>query len=184
MSKTAELDTFFALLAARGGEQYGQENVNQLQHALQAAALAEAAGASSALITAALFHDIGHLTDPEFEHALTRGEDRWHEDLGADHLATLYGPEVTDPIRLHVPAKRYLCAVDPDYAATLSPTSIKTLGMQGGPFDAAEVRAFIEQPHARAALQVRRWDDRAKAPDAATPDLDHFRTYAIAALRR
>lgn len=184
MSKTAELDTIFALLAARGGEQYGQEAVSQLEHALQAAALAEAAGASSALITAALFHDIGHLTDPEFEPALARGEDRWHEDLGADYLSRLYGPEVTEPIRLHVPAKRYLCAVDPDYAATLSPTSLRTLDMQGGPFDASGVRAFIERPQARGALQVRRWDDRAKAPDAVTPDLDHFRTYAIAALKR
>ncbi len=183
MTKTAELDTILALLATRGGEQYGQEAVSQLEHALQAAALAEAAGASSALITAALFHDIGHLTDSEFEPALTRGKDRWHEDLGADHLARLYGPEVTEPIRLHVPAKRYLCAVDPDYKATLSPTSIKTLDIQGGPFETSEVRAFIERPHARAALQLRRWDDRAKAPNADTPDLDHFRTYAIAALK-
>ena len=132
MSTTAELDTVLNLLVTGGTEQYGHESVNQLTHALQAAAIAEASGASPALITAALLHDIGHLTDPEFEPALQRGEDRWHEDLGADYLAGLFGPDVTEPVRLHVPAKRYLCAVDPDYAARLSPTSVKTLGLQGG----------------------------------------------------
>lgn len=184
MSKAAELDAVLALLATGGTEQYGHESVNQLTHALQAAAIAEASSASAALITAALLHDIGHLTDPEFEPALQRGEDRWHEDLGADYLAGLFGPEVTEPIRLHVPAKRYLCAVDPDYAARLSPTSVKTLAMQGGAFDAAGAREFIARPHAREAVQVRRWDDMAKDPDMPTPNLAHFRPYALAVLRR
>jgi len=184
MSSIAELDTVLALLATGGSAQYGGEAVSQLAHALQAAAMAEVSGAASALITAALLHDIGHLTDPDFVPALDRGEDRWHEDLGADYLAPLFGPEVTEPIRLHVPAKRYLCAVDPDYAATLSPTSMKTLAMQGGAFDAAGARGFIERPHASEAVKVRRWDDLAKDPEMATPDLAHFRPYALAALRR
>jgi len=184
MSTTAELDAVFALLATGGTEQYGQEAVSQLAHALQAAAIAETSGALPSLITAALLHDIGHLADPEFEPALQRGEDRWHEDLGADYLAPLFGPEVTEPIRLHVPAKRYLCAVDPEYAAKLSPTSVKTLAMQGGAFDAAGAREFIARPHAREAVQVRRWDDMAKDPTMSTPTLAHFRPYALAALRR
>ncbi|MCA8929348.1 MAG: HD domain-containing protein [Alphaproteobacteria bacterium] len=184
MTLLSRLDTVFDLLATAGARQYGQEPVSQLQHALQAAAMAEAAGATPALITAALLHDIGHLTDPDFETALDRGEDRWHEDLGADHLADLFGPEVTEPVRLHVPAKRYLCAVDPAYAATLSPTSRKTLALQGGAFDRDAACAFIARPHGREAIQVRRWDDRAKIPHLATPDLAHFRAHALAACSR
>jgi phosphonate degradation associated HDIG domain protein len=178
------LDAIFSLLESLGRKQYGEEAVSQLQHALQAASLAEAEGASSTLITAALFHDIGHITDPEFEAAMARNEERWHEDVGADFLSDLFGANVTDPVRMHVPAKRYLCAVDGDYFAKLSPASVKSLAMQGGAFERDEARTFISQPHASEAIKLRRWDDRAKDPDLATADLSHFRSYAIAALKR
>lgn len=184
MTLSERLNAVLSVLEARGKEQYGQEAVSQLEHALQAATLAEAADAPSPLITAALLHDIGHLTDPEFEAALDRCEDRWHEDLGADYLAELFGPEVTEPIRLHVAAKRYLCAVDPEYAATLSPASVKSLELQGGPFDKDGACTFIAQSHARDAIKVRRWDDLAKTPNLATPDLAHFRGHALQACRR
>ena len=174
-----QINEAFALLERKGASQYGEEAVSQLEHALQCATLAEQAGAEPALIVAALFHDIGHLTDPEFEAAMARGEDRWHENLGAAYLETVFGPAVTDPIRMHVPAKRYLCAAESGYFETLSPASVKSLSMQGGPFSSAEAAAFIAQPNAAAAVQVRRWDDMAKNPDAVTPPLDHFRRYAL-----
>lgn len=171
----------FALLERKGTSQYGEEPVSQLEHALQCATLAETEGAEAALIVAALFHDIGHLADPEFEAAMARGEDRWHEELGAAYLSGIFGPSVTDPVRMHVSAKRYLCAVENGYFATLSPASVKSLAMQGGPFGAEEAAAFIGQPNACAAVRVRRWDDLAKIPAARTPPLAHFRQYAIAA---
>ncbi len=180
----ARLDAVFAMLETAGRNQYGEEAVSQLQHALQAATLAEAEGAPADLIAAALLHDIGHITDPEFEAAMARGEDRWHENLGADFLSGLFGANVTEPVRMHVPAKRYLCAVDPDYMAKLSPASVKSLNLQGGAFNGNDACAFIAQPHAAAAIRVRRWDDRAKDPNLATADLSHFRSYAIAALKR
>ncbi len=115
---------------------------------------------------------------------MARGEDRWHENLGADFLSELFDATVTEPVRMHVPAKRYLCAVDPNYAAKLSPASVKSLAMQGGAFDRSDARAFIAQPHAPAAIKVRRWDDRAKDPQLVTEDLSHFRSYAITSLKR
>jgi [1-hydroxy-2-(trimethylamino)ethyl]phosphonate dioxygenase len=179
---TARIEQAFLLLETQGRAQYGMEAVSQLQHALQCARLAEQAGAGEALILAALFHDIGHLTDPEFEAAAARGEDRWHENLGARYLETLFPPEVTEPVRLHVPAKRYLCATDRGYFATLSPASVNSLALQGGPFNEQEAEAFIAQPLAEAAVQVRRWDDLAKDPSTKTPDLHHFYQYVAPVL--
>jgi gamma-butyrobetaine dioxygenase len=80
-----------------------------------------------------------------------------------------------DPVRLHVMAKRYLCAVEPDYFARLSPASVQTLALQGGPLTEGEARAFESMPHARAAVAVRRWDEAAKDPAMAAPPFDHFR---------
>ena len=178
--QTERLDRVFALLTERGGEQYGGESVSQLQHALQAAALAEISGAEPELIVAALFHDIGHLLEDDFETAAAMGKDRYHEQLSAGYLSGVFGPDVVEPIRMHVPAKRYLCAVDPDYFGRLSPASVRSLELQGGKFDGVEAKAFISQPFAAGAVKVRRWDDEAKDVAATTPDLDHFRAYAQA----
>ena len=173
------IDEAFALLEQQGDSQYGEEAVSQLQHALQCAALAGAAGAGPALIVAALFHDIGHLTDPAFEAAMARSEDRWHERRGADYLQAAFGPVVVEPVRMHVPAKRYLCAIDKDYFAGLSPASVKSLAMQGGPFSDTEAAAFIATPYAAEAVSLRRWDDLAKDPGVTPPPLAHFRGYAL-----
>ena len=165
------------IVAARGDELYGGEQVTQTQHALQCATLAEADGAPPHLIAAALLHDIGHLIDSEFEAALTRREDRHHEDLGCAYLAQWFGPEVTEPVRLHVDAKRYLCAVDKHYFATLSQSSVNTLEMQGGPFSQSEAREFMAQTHSEEAVRLRLWDDKGKDPDMGTPDIEHFLPY-------
>ncbi|HEX5294321.1 MAG TPA: HD domain-containing protein [Streptosporangiaceae bacterium] len=142
---------------------------------LRAAALAERDGAGDALIAAALLHDVGHFTGTIPGQELMRGTDNRHSEQGAAWLARWFGPEVTDPVRLHVDAKRYLCATEPGYRALLSPASVYTLGVQGGPMQGAELAEFEASPHAAGACRVRRWDDAAKDPAAPAPSFDHFR---------
>jgi gamma-butyrobetaine dioxygenase len=151
-------------------QEYLGEPVTQAAHMLQAASLAAAAGASDPLIAAALLHDVGH-----FHSTSTAGVDNRHEDTGAAWLSQWFPPSVTEPVRLHVLAKRYLCQVDPSYSGQLSEASVYTLGLQGGPMTADEARAFEQLPFAKDAVAVRRWDEAAKDPSAVVPDFDHFR---------
>jgi len=163
-----------ALFATEGAADYLGEPVSQSAHLLQAAALAEQAGAPPALIAAALLHDVGHFTGTVSGRDLMEGTDNRHGEQGANWLAQWFGPEVTEPVRLHVEAKRYLCAVEPGYLATLSPASVYTLGVQGGPMTGEEAARFEAGPYARDACEVRRFDDAAKDPDAVVPPLEHF----------
>jgi phosphonate degradation associated HDIG domain protein len=168
------LDAIAHYYAIAGDRMYDGEPVTQLEHALQSAAAAEAAGAAPALVVAALLHDIGHLVNDQGETPTARGIDDRHELVAARWLRPLFGEDVTEPIRLHVDAKRYLCCARPGYAATLSADSIRSLALQGGIFSAAEADAFVALPHAAAAVRVRLWDDGAKTAGAATPALDHY----------
>jgi gamma-butyrobetaine dioxygenase len=154
---------------------------------LQAGALAETSGATSHLVAAALLHDVGHfgsVTRRQTEGAQSERIDHRHQDTGADWLAQWFPEEVTEPVRLHVLAKRYLCSVEPGYVARLSPASINTLSLQGGPLTEAEARAFAGLPHARAAVAVRRWDEAAKDPALAPPPFAHFRDLLTGLLLR
>jgi len=169
------------LFQASGGSRYGGENVSQLEHALQAAFFAEAEGAASPLIAAALLHDVGHLLHDLPADAPDHGIDDRHEALGARWLKERFGPDVCDPVQLHVDAKRYLCAVDPDYRQLLSEPSIQSLELQGGPMSAAEIAAFEQLPHFPEAVRLRRWDDAAKVPNLVTPYLEHFAAHLDAA---
>ena len=162
------------LFAERGDEQYTGEPVTQLEHALQSAALGEAEGASDALITAALLHDLGHLLHDLGETPTLRGVDDVHQYRALPFLRGLFGDDVLDPIKLHVDAKRYLCAVRPEYHDALSDDSKRSLQLQGGIFSADEAAAFIAQPGAEGAVRLRLWDDQAKTGDLATPPLSHF----------
>ena len=165
------------LFRQRGGADYGGERVSQLQHALQCAALAEGEGAPPTLVAAALLHDVGHLIHTLGPRPAARGIDDRHERLGAEWLSQRFGAAVTEPVRLHVDAKRWLTATEPDYFATLSPASVRSLDLQGGPFAPDAAAAFIMQPHAEEAVRLRRWDEAAKVPGKATPDLAHFRRF-------
>jgi gamma-butyrobetaine dioxygenase len=162
------------LFASEGAADYLGEAVTQAAHMLQAAALAEQAGAPPELIAAALLHDVGHFTGTVTGHDLMRGTDNRHSEQGANWLAQWFGPEVTEPVRLHVDAKRYLCAVEPDYLGQLSAASVYTLGVQGGPMREDELASFEGNPFAAAACRVRRWDDQAKDPGAAAPPFTHY----------
>lgn len=170
------------LLAEKGTDQYGLADVRQIQHALQAAWLAEREGQPANLITAALLHDIGHMVHDLGENPAAAGIDDRHEAVGEQWLATMFGPEVTEPVRLHVAAKRYLCAAEPDYFSRLTPDSVLSLRLQGGPMDAAEMRDFASSPHAQAAIQLRRYDEGAKVKNLETPPVAHFLPYVGACL--
>jgi gamma-butyrobetaine dioxygenase len=158
------------LFARHGVESYG-EGVTQLEHALQTAALAEAEGADDSLVAAALLHDVGHFLQPTDD---SFGYHR-HDRSGGTWLAQRFGPAVSEPVRLHVAAKRYLCATEADYFAKLSPASVHSLSKQGGPMSPEEAAAFTASPHAAAALRLRRWDDGGKVDGLGVPDLAHFR---------
>ena len=174
MSSDTSCEHIFRLFHDRGRAAYLGEAVSQTEHALQAAWAAEQAGAGPALITAALLHDIGHLLPAQAEDGAEGSIDGRHEELGARWLEQFFGPEVTQPIRLHVPAKRYLCAVEPAYLRQLSEASVLSLKKQGGPFTPDEAEAFRGDPHAEAALALRRWDEAAKVKNLPTPDVRHF----------
>lgn len=178
-------DALVGLYVHRGTDAY-DEVVTQNEHALQCASYAMAARADDSVIVAAFLHDIGHLIggdDTASNPSRMSLVDRHHEDIGARFLANWFGEDVTEPVRLHVPAKRYLCAVDPDYIGGLSPASLASLELQGGPMHSDEVRVFASLDHGADAVALRRWDDMAKVPGAPTPGFDLFRNVMVDVLR-
>lgn len=161
------------LFDARGTLQYG-EAINQIEHALQCGTLAEQDHASPALILAAWLHDIGHMQHRDAAAAVAQGADDVHEALGAKFLSRWFGPEVAEPVRLHVEAKRYLCTRESGYWASLSPLSQRTLDIQGGPMTEDEAQAFEATPYHADAVRLRRWDDVGKQVGMLTRDHEHF----------
>lgn len=171
--QTIELiERLFLEYGAARYESGSPTGVSQLEHALQCAALAEHAGADVHLVSAALLHDLGHLLLEPGE--TSEGEDDLHQFRAMPFLRFTFPEEVLAPIRLHVDAKRFLCADERGYHAKLSAASQYSLSLQGGPFDADEAAAFLAHPFARDAILLRRWDDAAKVKGRATPPLEHF----------
>jgi phosphonate degradation associated HDIG domain protein len=168
------VDEIIELFARRGGDVYFGEPVSQLEHALQTAGQAEQEGASDTLIAAALLHDIGHLLHKLPEDIADRGVDGRHEQVGAMWLARYFPAAVTEPIRLHVAAKRYLCAIDDEYLRVLSSASIRSLALQGGPMSDDDVREFEASPYAHESVRLRRWDDLAKVVGSNAPGLAQY----------
>ena len=162
------------LFRRRGGESYLGEAVSMTEHMLQTAWIAERAGEDRSVVVAALLHDIGHYTGDFGDDYIDIGVDNLHEVAGERFLERWFPPEVTEPVRWHVDAKRYLCAVDPSYFATLSEASVRTLELQGGPMDSREVERFSANPWLDTILRVRRYDDGGKVPGRNTPHLEHY----------
>ena len=173
MLKTT-LPAILNILRLQGHEQYGKEAISQLEHALQCATLARNQGASFELIAACLLHDFGHLVHSLGEDAAEHGVNDLHEHRAMPWLEPLFPTAVTAPIRLHVQAKRYLCAVDPCYFSGLSPNSKQSLTLQEGIFSPEEMAVFMALLHAESAVQLRLWDDLAKIPGQITPTLNDF----------
>jgi phosphonate degradation associated HDIG domain protein len=172
-----------AAFGKRGHEGYG-EGVSQLEHALQCAVFAERAGASEPLIVATLLHDIGHMLHDLPEDIADAGVDTQHESLGSAWLSQHFGPEVSEPVRLHVAAKRYLSASEAGYFDLLSEASKLSLKLQGGPMSAEEQAKFGAERFFDDALALRRWDDEGKIVGMETPDLTHFEPRIERSLRR
>ncbi|MFL9937685.1 phosphonate degradation HD-domain oxygenase [Paraburkholderia graminis] len=163
-----------SLFEQYGGIAYSGEPVTQLQHALQSGVLAEEAGANDELVAAAFLHDLGHLLNLQGATPTERGIDDLHQYFALPFLRAVLPDAVLEPIRLHVDAKRCLCAIDDAYFDQLSADSVRSLQLQGGIFSRDEAEAFLEKPYARDALRLRKWDDRAKEENRATPDIDHY----------
>lgn len=165
-----------SLLERRGQNQYGMEAINQLEHALQCAHLAEQAGETIETVVASLLHDLGHLLAAEREGVKEKNTDQddLHQYMALPFLRGLFSDAVLEPIRLHVDAKRYLCLIEPSYWASLSAASKHSLEQQGGVFNEAEGQPFMLQPFAAEAVRLRRYDDLAKVPAKAVPGLDQY----------
>ena len=178
-----EIDRILELFREHGDSQYGSEAVSQLEHGLQTATLALEGEAGESLVAAALLHDIGHLLHNLPDDAPDQGIDDCHEDMGGDWLAGRFCDEAVAAVRLHVPAKRYLCAIDSSYHDALSAPSRQSLILQGGPMNPGEVAGFGVHSCHRQSIQLRRWDDLAKEPGATTPTLEFFRPHLLSALK-
>ena len=178
------IDRIIGLYETKGGREYEGEGVSQLEHALQSAHRAEQDGAAPELICAALLHDIGHLINDKGETPTLRGEDDLHQYMALPFLRPAFPEAVLSAIRLHVDAKRYLCAIRPGYREALSEDSKRSLELQGGVFAPAQAERFIRQPFAADAVKVRLWDDAAKVPGLQTPGLAHFEAILRTVARR
>jgi [1-hydroxy-2-(trimethylamino)ethyl]phosphonate dioxygenase len=183
MTDEQVIEAIFAAFSERGSAAYLGEPVSLSEHMLQTALAAEQAGADPVLVASALLHDYGHLVHDLPENSAEHGVDTEHEEAGAVWLERYFVPRVTEPLRLHVLAKRYLCATEPDYLAALSPASVLSLRLQGGPCSPEEVADFERNPFADEAVRLRRWDDVGKIEDLATPSLEHYRPALEAGLR-
>jgi len=168
-------DEIFSIFNSRGSTAYFGESVSVTEHCLQAAHWAQLEKSPDSLIVAALLHDIGHLVMDCPDDIADWDTDAFHERVGGEWLASRFGPEVSEPVRLHVPAKRYLCATRPSYLAKLSPASVLTLKLQGGVMSAGEVATFEAEPFFKDAVCIREWDDRGKVAGSSTPDLTSYR---------
>lgn len=152
----------------RGAESYLGEPVTMSEHMLQGAWLAEQDGAPEELVAAALLHDIGHYTSEFGTYSPDDVEDKHHDEAGGEVLAPFFPPVIVECVRLHVSAKRYLCATDPTYFSKLSPASVHTLSLQGGPMNAEEVAEFRSNPFHDEAVRVRIWDEGGKVANMKT----------------
>ena len=169
------IDRLEELFTRRGAEAYLGEPVTISQHMLQCAALAQREDASEPLVAAALLHDIGHLAGSGGEYRPEDTVDRHHDEGGAMVLDGHFPPLVVEAVRLHVAAKRYLCAVDASYYDRLTPASRHSLALQGGPFDVTGIAEFEAQPFHREAVQVRLWDDGGKVSGLHVPSFVDLR---------
>ena len=174
-------DRLIDAMTKTAARQYGRERVSELAHALQCAELAEGAGADEELILACLLHDVGRYAVAQEEISDTleaasprSGKAPGHHDAGADLIARHVSERVAFLVRAHADAKRYLCATDPGYHATLSPASQHTLTLQGGPMGPEEIVRLDGHAWLADALRLRRWDDGAKVVGQVTRPLESW----------
>ncbi|MBC6441273.1 MAG: hypothetical protein GDA49_12880 [Rhodospirillales bacterium] len=174
------IDRLGDLFAAIMESSYLGEKVTIGEHMLQCAACARRDGAPDALVAAALLHDVGYYVDPDPDNLNETVADKRHDRAAPRALEPFFPAAVTEPIGLHVDAKRYLCSVEPDYRDKLSEASIHTMSLQGGMMEKDEAERFAAHPHCADAVRVRRWDEEGKAPDANVPGFNRYRAMLAA----
>lgn len=178
----ARISLLFQYMKEKGQAHY-EEDVSQYQHALQSAALASRQNANHFMLSAALLHDMGHMLAEDMEGDINPTEkDDFHENLGASFLAEFFPASVTEPIRLHVEAKRYICTTDKQYFEGLSSASQKSFRLQGGDMDESEQKNFESHPHFQEAIQLRKWDDQAKTVGLEIPEIEVYEAVLLRAL--
>lgn len=175
VTKETVTEFIIGLFNRMGDRDYIGEPISQAEHGIQSAVMADQLEGKPSLTAAALLHDIGHYLHDFSEDSADAGIDSRHEDFGADFLARFFPPEVCEPVRLHVAAKRYLCAVEPDYLGGLSEASVHSLNLQGGPMEGDELETFAANPFLLDAITLRRCDDGAKIEDLAIPRIEDYR---------
>jgi len=168
------IDRLADIFLRRGSDSYLGEAVTISEHMLQAAALAQGEGADDSLIAAALLHDVGHYVEESNAYSPTDTFDKRHDVVGSQFLAPYFDQRIVTAVRLHVAAKRYLCATRPEYLSMLSAASVHTLELQGGSMSPSEVVEFEGNVGFRDAVRVRMWDDQAKVPGVLTPSFNDF----------
>ena len=174
LSPETIVDFIAGIFERRGGEEYLGEPVTMAEHMLQGAVIAEQNGQSDIIIVSALLHDIGHFTSEFGTFSMDDTTDKLHEEAGARVLERFFPSVVTDCVRHHVAAKRYLCATKPEYLKRLSEASIHSLNLQGGPMNSIEITAFEKNPNLKEIIQVRYLDEAGKRADMTTPPFAHF----------
>jgi predicted HD phosphohydrolase len=162
------------IFTRRGNEEYLGEPVTMAQHMLQGAKLAEQANEDEVVVAAALLHDIGHFTSEFGSFSMQDTEDKWHEVAGAKLLEPFFPPLLIDCIRYHVAAKRYLCAVNPDFFNQLSEASVHSLKLQGGKMSEDEIAQFSANDNLEAIVRVRLYDDAGKDPELVTREFEEY----------
>jgi predicted HD phosphohydrolase len=162
------------IFTRRGNEEYLGEPVTMAQHMLQGAKLAEQANEDEVVVAAALLHDIGHFTSEFGSFSMQDTEDKWHEVAGAELLEPFFPPLLIDCIRYHVAAKRYLCAVNPDFFNQLSEASVHSLKLQGGKMSEDEIAQFSANDNLEAIVRVRLYDDAGKDPQLVTRRFEEY----------
>ena len=177
------IDEIIANMRRNTHMEYG-ERVTIVAHSIQTAVFAERDGADDLMIAAAFLHDYGHFVHDLGEDIAEEGIDAIHEELGAEALRDHFRNEVIEPMRLHVAAKRYLVATDEEYLKTVSPASMLSLEVQGGPFNEEDVREFEANPYFKRAIQLRLYDEAGKLPDLEVPDLEYYRPFLEKSLNR
>ena len=176
------IDEIFSNMRRNAHMEYG-ERVTIVAHSLQTAVFAERDGADDLMIAAAFLHDYGHFIHDLGEDIADQGIDAIHEILGAEALSKYFIPDIIEPMRLHVAAKRYLVATDEEYVKNVSPASMLSLKVQGGPFDAEGVKSFEANPYYKRAIQLRLYDEAGKIPEMETPDYEYYRPFLEKALK-
>jgi 2-amino-1-hydroxyethylphosphonate dioxygenase (glycine-forming) len=175
------IDDVFALFDLYGAEDYIGEPVSQLEHASQAAQLAENEGYDEEVILAALLHDIGHLCAHTHHYERMEGFGvKSHEQIGADYLRRHGLPErIAQLVENHVRAKRYLTFKYPEYYHNLSEASKKTLEFQGGKMTENEAIAFESEELFATSIKMRTWDEKAKETNMPLPDMNKYKEMAL-----